>query len=94
MAAGDLVDVLDPSSVGLDCVRREADQLRAALCELWLELGEGAELGGADGGVVLWVGEEDDPLVADEVVEVDWALGGLSLEVWGDGAQTESVEDC
>ncbi len=89
--AGDLVDVLDPAAVGLDGVGGEADELRAALGELGLELGEGAELGGADGGVVLWVGEEDDPLVADELVEVDWAGGGVSLEVWGDGAEAEAV---
>ncbi|KAJ8613318.1 hypothetical protein MRB53_037005 [Persea americana] len=32
--------------------------------------------------IVLRVREEDDPLVADEVVEVDLAIGGLCLEVW------------
>jgi hypothetical protein len=92
VGSGDLVDVLDPSSVALDGVGREANQLDATLGELWLELGESTQLGGADGSVVLWVGEENNPFVADELMEVDWALGGLSLEVWGDGAQTEAAE--
>lgn len=38
------------------------------------------------------VGEEDDPVVADEFVEVDLAAGGLSIEVRGDRAQTETVQ--
>jgi hypothetical protein len=38
------------------------------------------------------VGEEDHPLVADELVEVDVAASGLSLEVGGDGAQAETGE--
>ena len=89
LAAGDLVNVLDPAIVGLDGVGGQADELDAALLELGLELGEGAQLGGADGGVVLGVGEEDHPLVADELVEVDVALGGLGLEVGGLVAETE-----
>lgn len=89
VAAGDLGNVLDPAVVGLDGVGREANQLDAALGELGLELGKGAELGGADGGVVLGVGEEDDPAVADELVEVNLALGGLGLEVGGLGAEAD-----
>lgn len=88
---GDFVNVLDPAVVGVDCVRGEADELDAALCELGLELGESAELGGADGRVVFWVGEEDYPLVADELVEVDGTLCGFGFEVGGCGAQTETV---
>ena len=91
LGAGDLIDILDPAAVGLDGVGGEADELSAALGELGLELGEGAELGGAHGGVVLWVREEDHPLVADELVEVDVAAGGLGLEVGGDGAQAEAA---
>lgn len=90
LGAGDLIDILDPAAVGLDGVGGEADELRAALGELGLELGEGAELGGAHGGVVLGVREEDHPLVADELVEVDVAAGGLGLEVGGDGTQAEA----
>ena len=52
---------------------------------------ESTELGGADGCVVLWVREEDYPVVTDELVEVDGALSGLGLEVRGGAAQTESL---
>ena len=90
LATGDLIDILDPSSVRVDGVGRETDQLDAALGELWLELCEGTELGGADGCVVLRVGEENYPLVANELVEVDWALCGLGLEVGGNGTQAET----
>ena len=89
---GDLVDVLDPAAVRLDGVGAQADELDAAFCEFGLELCEGAELGRAHGGVVFWVREEDDPFVADEVVEVDGAGGGVGLEVWGDGAEAETVD--
>lgn len=65
----------------LDGVGRQADQLDTALGKLGLELGEGAQLGGADRGVILRVGEEDDPPVADELMEVNGALGGIGLEV-------------
>lgn len=33
--------------------------------------------------------EEDDPVVADKLVKVNGALGGLSLEVRGSRTQTE-----
>jgi hypothetical protein len=84
LATGDLVDILDPATVALDGVCGETDQLGTALGELWLELCESTELGGADWGIVLWVREEDDPVVANELVEVDWAIGSLSIEVRGD----------
>ena len=86
----DLVDILDPLIVLVNGVGGEANQLDVALCELWLELCESTELGGADGGEVVWMGEENDPGVADELVEVDLAGGGLGLEIWGDAAQAES----
>jgi len=35
------------------------------------------------------VGEEDDPFVADELVELDGAVGGFGFEVGGDAAETE-----
>ena len=87
----DLVDVLDPSGVGVDGVGGQADELDTAFGELRLEFGEGAQLGGADGGVVFRVGEEDDPGGVDELVEVDGAGGGVGLEVGGDGAEAEAV---
>jgi len=88
-AARDLIDILDPSSVRLDGVGRKTDQLDPTLGELRLELCERPELGGADGCVILWVGEENNPLVADEVVEIDRTLGGLCLEVGSNGTQAE-----
>jgi len=88
-AARDLVDVLDPAAMALDCVGREADELCAALGELGLELRESTKLRGADRGVVLRMREENDPFVANELVEVDWALGSLGLEVGSRASQTE-----
>lgn len=68
----------------------QADHLDAASGELGLQLGEGAQLGGADGSEVIGMGEQDDPIVADEVVEGDGASRGLSLEVGGRRAETEA----
>ena len=91
LGAGDLINVLDPTTVALDSVCAQADELDTPLGELGLELSEGAELGGADGSVVLGVGEEDDPVVANELVEVNGTAGGLSLEVGGDAAEAEGL---
>ena len=38
------------------------------------------------------MGEEDDPAIADEVVEVDGPGGGVGLEVGRDGAEAKTVE--
>jgi hypothetical protein len=51
-ALSNLVDVLDPSIVGLNGVGGQSNHLDVALGELGLELGEGSELGGADGSEV------------------------------------------
>lgn len=90
LGAGDLVNVLDPSLVAAERVGRETDQLDAALGELGLELGESTELSGADGSVVLGVGEQDDPVVANELMEVNGASGGVGLEVGSSGSQAEA----
>lgn len=76
--------------VGLDAVGTQTNELNSTLGELGLKLGEGTELGGANGGEVIGVGEEDGPLVADEVVEVNGTVGGLGVEVRGSRAQTEA----
>lgn len=89
--ASDLIDVLDPAVVGLDVVGTQTDELDTTLGELGLELGESTELGGTDGSEVIGVGEEDGPLVTNEVVEVDGTVGGLGVEVRGNGAQTEAI---
>lgn len=90
--SANLVDVFDPSGVAVDGVCGQANELNTALCEFGLELGEGAEFGGADWGVVFGMGEEDDPVVTDEFVEVDGTAGGVGLEVGGDGAKAEAVD--
>ncbi len=74
-------------------VGRKANQLDTTLGELGLKLREGAELGGADGGIVFWVGEQDDPVVANELVEVNRALGGLGLEVGRNRTQAEAKSE-
>ncbi len=94
MGTSNLIDILDPGIVLVNGIGRETNQLDVALGELWLKLCECAELGGADWGEVVWVGEEDDPGVANKLVEVDWALGGLGLETWGDGAEAEAARRC
>lgn len=91
LAPGNLINILDPSSVRLNRVGGEPNQLDTTLGELRLEFGKGAQLGGADGSIILGVGEEDDPFVSDELVEVDWASGRLGSEVWGDGSEAETV---
>lgn len=77
--------------MAVDRVGRQADELDSTLGELGLEFGEGAELGGADGSVVFGVGEQDNPVVADELVEVNGARGGVGLEVGGNAAETERL---
>jgi hypothetical protein len=78
--------------VGLDVVGTQTNELDTARGEFGLELGEGAQLGGADGGEVIGVREEDGPLVTDELVEVDGAVGGIGIEIGGSRAQTETIE--
>jgi hypothetical protein len=89
-AAGNLVDILDPTLMAAEGVGRQANQLDTTLGELGLELGEGTELGGANGGEILRVGEEDYPFVANKLVEIDRASGGLGLEVGGNAAEAET----
>ena len=81
LGAGDVFDVLGPLRVVFDAVDGEAEGLYAAGGELSFERADGAELGGANGSEVLGVREEDDPVVADELVEVDGALRGFGGEV-------------
>lgn len=69
----------------------QTNQLNTALGELGLKLGESTELGSADRGEVLRVGEEHDPVAADELVEVDGTVGGIGLEVGGNSAEAKTV---
>jgi hypothetical protein len=76
-----LLDVGGPPLVVSGGVDRQADDLHAALVELRLDLGHVAELGGADRGEVLGVGEQDPPGFAEPVVEADRPFARLRLEV-------------
>lgn len=89
LGAIDLVDVLDPGLVGVGAIGAKTNQLDIAGSELGLELSESTELGGADGREVIRVGEEDSPAVANELVEGDRTIGGISFEVRGSRAETE-----
>ena len=91
LGASNLVDVLDPGVVRVDSVGTETDHLDTTGRELGLELGESTELGGTDGSEVIWVGEEDSPVVANVVVEGDGTVGGLGVEVGGSRAETEAM---
>ena len=72
-------------------VGREANQLDAALGEFGFKFRKCPKFGRADGGVVLGVGEEDDPVVANELMEVNGAGSGVGLEVGGNRAKTKSA---
>lgn len=91
LGASNLVDVLDPGVVRVDAVGTETDHLDTTGRELGLELSESTELGGTDGSEVIWVGEEDSPVVANVVVEGDGTVGGLGFEVGGSRAETEAM---
>lgn len=83
MAARDLVNVLDPALVAATSIGGQTDQLDASLGELGLELGKGAKLGGADGGEVFRVREENNPTVATN----SWkSMGPLVVSAWKLGA--------
>jgi len=81
LVAAYVFDVLGPLAVVVDGVDAETDHLGAALGELAFEAGHGAELGGAYGGEIFGVGEEDSPVVADPLVEMDGALRCFGGEV-------------
>ena len=38
----------------------------------------------------LWVGKKNAPAVSDKVVEFDFALSGVGLEVWGNASETKA----
>lgn len=90
-AARDLIDILDPAAMALDRVGREPDELDLASTELGLELGEGSQLRRADGRVIFRVRKEHDPLVTDELVEINRSRRRLGLEVGRDGSQAEAA---
>ena len=91
VAATDLVDVLDPTAVTLDRVGRKTDEFHSTPGELGLKLGESTELSGTDRSIVLWMGEEDDPVIADEFMEADGTGSRLSIEIGSDVPQAQTT---
>lgn len=94
MASGNLIDVGNPTLVAASSIGGQANQLDASLGELGLQLGEGAELGGAYWGKIFRVREEDDPAITNELMEVNRAFGGFGLEVGGSRAQAKTTPAC
>ncbi len=82
MALG-LFDVGGPGVVLGHGVDTEADDLAIAFFELRLQAGHVTEFGGADGGEVFGVREQNCPAVAHPLVEIDGSLGGFGGEVGG-----------
>ena len=76
--------------MAVDRVGREADQLDATLGKFRFQFRKRAQLGCADGCVVLRVGEQDDPLGSDEFVEIDGAVGRVGLKIRGYRAKTQT----
>ncbi len=76
--------------MAVDGVGRQSNQLDASSRELGLHFGKRPQLSGAHGGEFFGVAEEDEPFVADELVEVDRTLGRFGLEIGGNGAQAKT----
>lgn len=70
------------SAMGLEGTYK-SNHLNTALGKFTLQLCECTELSCADRGEIGGVGEKDGPAVVDPLVEVNLALSGRSLEVWG-----------
>ena len=66
-----------------DAVDADPHNFAVALVELGLETGHGAKLRRAHRREVLRMGKQNRPTVADPVVKVDRAFGGISGEVRG-----------
>ena len=88
----DLIDVFHPAAMRVDGVGRETNELDTAFGELWLKLCKRTEFGCANWCVVFWVREQDNPFVANELMEVDWARGSLCLEIGRNSAETKAVD--
>ncbi|OIQ77435.1 hypothetical protein GALL_408660 [mine drainage metagenome] len=81
--AGEMLDVALPLPMLFDIVDRYAHHLGVALGELGGELGDGTELGRANRGEVLRVGEQDGIAVADPLVQLDLTGSGIGGEIGG-----------
>lgn len=88
--ARDFINILDPSPMAVDRVGRETDQLDTTLGKFRFQFCKRAQLGCADGCVVLRVGEQDDPLGSDEFVEINRAIGRVGLKIRGCRAKAQT----
>ena len=77
----------------VDRIDAQPDDLGVALVELGLQPGHVAELGRADRREVLRMREQDRPAVADPLVELDRALGGLGREVRRSGVDAKRHDE-
>lgn len=84
------LDVLHPFVMIRKGARRQPDELDAALSELGREAGDFTKLGGADGGEVGRVREEDHPTVSGPLMELDGTLRGLCLKIGRDATETKT----
>ena len=84
-----LADVLRPFGVLVDGVDGKAHQFDAAFVEFRLQFCERTEFGGADRCEILGMREQQCPAIADPIVELDLAFGGLGLEIRGHGANLQ-----
>ena len=70
-------------------VHAQTDDLGVAFREFRLQARHVAEFGGAYGREIFGVREQHDPIVADPVVEVDFAFRRFGFEIRGDIANLE-----
>src|SRR4029077_8954772 len=78
-----ILDVGRPLLVVVDGIDRQADDLDAAFVEFRFQSRHCAEFGGANRGEILWMRKQYRPIVADPVVEANFAFRGLGLKIWG-----------
>lgn len=75
------LDVGDPLLVAVNGVAAESSALNTTLLELLEVLGDSAELGGTDRGEVSRVAEKESPGSLEVLAEVNFSLGGVSLDL-------------
>jgi hypothetical protein len=76
-----VVDIADPAFVRLCIINAEGDYFNIALVELRLEARNFTELGGANGGIVSGVREENDPAITSPRVKVDFPFTRLLSKI-------------
>ena len=74
----------------LNSVGRQANQLDTSSGELWLEFCESTKFCCADWSVIFWMREENNPVVANEFMEIDGTGGSLSFEVWCNASKSQA----